>query len=73
MAKLLREVKAPSTELRGKKEETTSLTELSGKKEELDINSATAQLKPSELPKVVITKLETRTKKEKVLQRPIPN
>ena len=61
MAKLLSEVKAPSTELLGKKEETTSLTELSGKKEELDINSTTVQLKPSEPSKVVITKLETRS------------
>ncbi|XWS37685.1 hypothetical protein CRYUN_Cryun19dG0066200 [Craigia yunnanensis] len=54
MAKLLSEVKAPLTELIGKKEETTSLTELAGKKEELDINSATVQLKASELSKVEI-------------------
>lgn len=61
MVKLLSEVKEPLAEFMGKKEERTSLTELPGKKEELDMKSATLQLKPSEPSKVAITKSETRT------------
>ncbi|XP_017649919.1 transcription initiation factor TFIID subunit 2 isoform X2 [Gossypium arboreum] len=55
MARILGEVKAASGELKSKKEETTSLTQMGGNKQEAD------NLNSSEPPKVVITKLETRT------------
>ncbi|XP_022738715.1 transcription initiation factor TFIID subunit 2 isoform X2 [Durio zibethinus] len=60
MAMLLSEVKATSTELRDKKEEPTSLTDLPGKKEEVDISSATVQLKPSDPHKVAETRSEPK-------------
>ncbi|TYI17738.1 hypothetical protein ES332_A07G046100v1 [Gossypium tomentosum] len=55
MARILGEVKAASGELKSKKEETTSLTQMGGNKQEAD------NMNSSEPPKVVITKLETRT------------
>nr|KJB07812.1 hypothetical protein B456_001G045800 [Gossypium raimondii] len=55
MARILGEVKAASGELKSKKEETTSLTQMGGNKQEAD------NMNSSEPPKVVISKLETRT------------
>ncbi|GMI95305.1 TBP-associated factor 2 [Hibiscus trionum] len=66
MAKLLSEVKAaPSTELRGKKEETTSLTEVvPGNKQEV------GNMNLSEPHKVVIPKTETRTEPTQATSAP---
>ncbi|KAL1089787.1 hypothetical protein V6Z11_D07G044800 [Gossypium hirsutum] len=55
MARILGEVKAASGELKSKKEETTSLTQMGGNKQEAD------NMNSSEPPKVVTSKLETRT------------
>ncbi|XVE64086.1 hypothetical protein DITRI_Ditri07aG0072800 [Diplodiscus trichospermus] len=57
MAKLLSEVKAPSAEL-------------AGRKEEMDVNSAGMQLKSSETSKVEITNLESWTKPTEVTTAP---
>ncbi|OMO83069.1 hypothetical protein COLO4_22716 [Corchorus olitorius] len=64
MAKLLSEAKTPSAELRGKQVEKKSLI-LPLKKPESDMKSATVKLKPSEPPKVEITKVETKTEPTK--------